>query len=150
MSKEMMKQCAAAAGMKHMELGSEPVVSTFYVMNSSQKGGDFQIKAKDKILILDCGGGTIDAACIQITNRNHDLAELHYGDGIRAGSLDIDDKFMALLRELLPSDIIEPIESQKTGEWTRQRQEFVTAKFSVPFELEFPWNVPFCFAINQE
>ena len=86
-------------------LGSEPVVSAFYVMNTDQKGGDFQIKPKDKIMILDCGGGTIDASCIEITSKSHDLAELHHGDGIRAGGLDIDTKFMKLLKELLPQDI---------------------------------------------
>ena len=104
MSKEMMKKCAKNAKMTNMELGSEPVAAAFYVMNTMQNGSDFQIKPKDKIMILDCGGYTVDALCIEI-KKTGDLAELHHGDGIRAGGLDIDTKFMKLLKELLPSDI---------------------------------------------
>jgi len=150
MSKNLMKSCAHKAKMTNMELGSEPVVSAFYVMNSNQKGGDFQIRQRDKIMILDCGGGTIDASCIEITSKSHDLAELHHGDGIRAGGLDIDTKFMNLLGDLLPEDVIAPVQRQQAAQWMRQRQEFVQAKFTVEYDLEDFWNVPFCFGINQK
>eukprot|EP01083_Nonionella_stella_P274819 933089_1 len=43
MSKEMMKYCASSAGMVHFELGSEPIVSTFHVLNS--QGKDFRLRA---------------------------------------------------------------------------------------------------------
>ena len=104
MSKEMMKSCAKKSGMKHFELGTEPIVSTFHVLNS--QGKDFRLKAHDKIMILDCGGGTIDAACIEIESSQYDLSELHHGDGIRAGGLDVDKKFIDLVHELLPDDVV--------------------------------------------
>merc|ERR1719445_1123285 len=65
-----------------------------------------------------------------------------------SGGLDIDTKFMQLLKELLPQDITEPVEKKQAAQWMRQRQEFVAAKFNVPYELEDAWNVPFCFGIN--
>ena len=99
-----MKKCAKGAGMKHFELGSEPIVSTFHVMNA--QGKDFRLRPHDKIMILDCGGGTIDAACIEIQSTQFDLSELHHGDGIRAGGLDVDNEFMKLLNELLPEDVV--------------------------------------------
>ena len=88
MSKEMMKSCARKAGMKHFELGSEPIVSVFYVINALKQ--DMKLQANDKLMILDCGGGTIEVACIEIQSTQFDLSELHHGDGIRAGGLDVD------------------------------------------------------------
>eukprot|EP01083_Nonionella_stella_P172601 592889_1 len=146
MSKEMMKFCAREAGMKHFELGSEPIVSTFHVLNA--QGKDFRLKPSDKIMILDCGGGTVDAAMLQIESAQGDLSELHHGDGIRAGGLDVDKEFITLLSELLPNDIIDPIKTSQPAQWMRQKQEFVLAKFSCPLELDDSWNVPFCFGIN--
>ena len=104
MSKEMMKPCARDAGMAHMELGSEPIMSTFHVLNEHWK--DFPLKQNDNFLVLDCGGGTIDAACIKIVSKNMDLRELHHGEGIRTDGLDVDEKFLGLLGELLPKEII--------------------------------------------
>ena len=104
MSKEMMKSCARKAGMARFELGSEPIVSTFYVLNT--QGKDFRLRAHDKLMILDCGGGTIDAACIEIETSSWDLSELHHGDGIRAGGLDVDKKFIDLIQNLLPEDVV--------------------------------------------
>eukprot|EP00484_Ammonia_sp_Unknown_P025435 CAMPEP_0197023852 /NCGR_PEP_ID=MMETSP1384-20130603/4488_1 /TAXON_ID=29189 /ORGANISM="Ammonia sp." /LENGTH=655 /DNA_ID=CAMNT_0042452133 /DNA_START=127 /DNA_END=2097 /DNA_ORIENTATION=- len=147
MSKEMMKFCARKAGMEHFELGSEPIVSTFYVMNA--QGKEFRLRKNDKIMILDCGGGTIDAACIEIQSSSYDLSELHHGDGIRAGGLDVDRKFGELLAELLPTDIVSKVQTKQPAQWMRQRNEFVLAKFSVPFELDDWWNVPFCFGLNS-
>eukprot|EP01083_Nonionella_stella_P311725 1112457_1 len=149
MSKEMMKHCAKQAGMKHFELGSEPIVSTFHVLNC-QQSGDFRLRPHDKLCILDCGGGTIDAACIEIQSKEYDLSELHHGDGIRCGGLDVDRKFTDLLHELLPKEeIVDVVKSKQPGQWMRQKQEFVLAKFQVPLNLEDAWNVPFCFGINQ-
>ena len=104
MSKEMMKSCARKAGMRKFELASEPTVATFYVMNT--QGKDFRLKAHDKLMILDCGGGTIDAACIEVSTSQWDLTELYHGDGIRAGGLDVDHEFQKLLHQLLPDHII--------------------------------------------
>merc|ERR1712130_436494 len=142
-----MKRCARQAGMKHFELGSEPIVSTFHVLNA--QGKDFRLRTNDKIMILDCGGGTIDAACIEIQSASFDLSELHHGDGIRCGGLDVDKEFVKILNELLPNDIIDPIKTSQPAQWMRQKQEFVLAKFSCPLELDDSWNVPFCFAINN-
>ena len=149
MSKEMMKSCARKAGMKHFELGSEPIVSTFHVLNS--KGKDFSLKPHDKIMILDCGGGTIDAACIEVESKDYDLSELHHGDGIRAGGLDVDQKFIDTLNQLLPKNIIDPIKTKQPPQWMRQKQEFIMSKFTCkPEELEKTegWNVPFCYGLN--
>ena len=87
-----------------MELASEPIVSTFHVLNA--QGKDFKLKQNDNFLVLDCGGCTIDAACFTITSQNMDLSEPHLGEGIRAGGLDVDEKFQELLCELLPKEII--------------------------------------------
>ncbi len=139
---------AGAAGMVHFELGSEPIVSTFHVLNS--QGKDFRLRANDKIMILDCGGGIIDAACISIepidaenesSNNNggfkYNLSELHHGDGIRAGGLDVDKAFVELLTKLLPNDIIEPIVTNQPAQWMRQKQKFVLATFSCPLCIGF-------------
>eukprot|EP01084_Bolivina_argentea_P255730 430259_1 len=148
MSKEMMKYCARKAGMTHFELGSEPIASTFHVLNC--KGSQFKLRTNDKIMILDCGGGTIDVACITVESDKFDLSELHHSDGIRAGGLDVDTQFEYLLSELLPKDVINTIKTCQPHQWIRQKQEFVLAKFSCPLELreDEAWNVPFCFGIN--
>ena len=103
LSCEMMRSCAKNAGMTHLELGLEPIASTFHVLNS--RGQDF-VKWNEQFMVLDCGGRNTDAACFKILSQNSDLAELHLVDGIRAGALDVDEKFQALLAALFPKEIV--------------------------------------------
>ena len=104
MSKEMMKSCARRAGMIYFSFALEPIVSVFYVLNT--QGKDFRLRAGDKLVVLDCGGGTIDAACVEIETSQWDLSELHHCDGIRAGGLDVDKKFIDMMQSLLPEDLV--------------------------------------------
>eukprot|EP01084_Bolivina_argentea_P124749 221038_1 len=127
--------------MIHFELGSEAIASIFHVLNA--QGKDFRLQKDEKVIVLDCGGGTIDASCISMKS-SFDLLELPFGDSIRTNELEIVKEFMKLLCELLPSDII--IDSDQ---WKRQKQEFILAKNQCPADLYTRWNVPFCFRINS-
>lgn len=149
MSKEIMKYCAKQSGMKYFALGLEPIVSTFYVLNT--QGKDFNLRRRNQLLVLDCGGGTIDAACIEITSENNDLSELHYGDGILTGGLKVDQEYLNLMSKLFDKEIINSVKSKQPAQWIRQRQEFVMAKFTVKCDMDDDehWNVPFCFPINS-
>eukprot|EP01084_Bolivina_argentea_P057305 104706_1 len=83
MSKEMMKHCARAAGMKYFSLGSEPICTVFHVL----QGTDIQIKNNksnaNQFIVLDCGGGTIDASMVSIEDQY--INELHFGEGLFTG-----------------------------------------------------------------
>eukprot|EP01084_Bolivina_argentea_P100045 179718_1 len=146
MSKEMMKICAIQSGMKYFELGSEPVVSAFHVVSDTDWTQNEQ--KENKFIVLDCGGATIDASCIQILDNKY-IKELHFSDGIRCGGLDIDNKFIKIIQHLLPKHLINKIKKERPGQWIRQRHEFSMAKFNVPLDLDETWNVGFCFGISQ-
>eukprot|EP01083_Nonionella_stella_P067552 178741_1 len=148
MSKELMKTCIERSGVTHFELCSECVASAFHVLSmSTQDLGNI-----DEMLVLDCGGCTVDGSYIRRGSREYELYEFRYGDGLRAGSLDIDSKFVRLLDELLPKHITSRVRSEQPAQWVRQKNEFVLAKLSCPLDFEGEgdyWNVPFCYGINS-
>ena len=67
MGKELLKKCAKEAGMNHFDLVSSGVASLFWTMNAS--GRDFKFKQGDKLMLLDIGGSTVDAECIETKKR---------------------------------------------------------------------------------
>ncbi len=86
MSKEMMKDCACKAGMKYFSLGSEPTCTVFHVLNNT----DIKLNSKlgnNQFIVLDCGGGTVDASCVEIRADTGQVNELHFSEGIRCGGL---------------------------------------------------------------
>ena len=144
MSMEIMKLCARKAGMIELELGMEPVTSTFYALNADKE--NIRISSGSKFIVLDCGGGTIDASCMKIVNINNDMSELYHGDGIMCGGLKVDQKFLEYFEELFPKDIILKGKVKKPGHWVKQRKEFVQSRWFVPYDLGLrTYNVSLAF-----
>ena len=143
MSKEMMKYCAKEAGMVYFSLGSEPVCTAFHVLQNC----DIKLNSRGptRFIVLDCGGGIVDAAYIQVSEDKHNIQQLHYSEGIRAGGLDIDDKFEEILQKLLSTEIYELMGNKAF--WVKQRAEFMASKFllSLPNQgfdnYTTTWNV---------
>ena len=129
----MMKFCARKAGMRYFSLGSEPICTVFHVLQNC----DIKInnKGMNKFIVLDCGGGTIDASCIEVSGDRQSINELNFSETLFCGGLKVDEKFMKLLKELLPQELLLSMDN-KPGEWVRQRHEFVNAKFTVPVEFD--------------
>ena len=154
MSMEIMKLCAKNAGMIDFELGMEPITSTFYALNVSKQG--MKMKRNTKFIVLDCGGGTIDAACMKASKINNDedtfieLGELFHGDGIMCGGLKVDHKFLEYFEELFPKDIILKGKIDKPGHWIEQRNQFVHSRWFVPYDLGLKdYNVELAFSFKS-
>ena len=165
-----MKWCAEQAGMPNVSIALDCHSTIFHVMNCEFF---INVEAGERIMILDCGGLTVDASCISI-NPGTGFVDVDHSESIQTGSLLIEYKFLQLLKQLLPPDITGPLhlvlylfgsrllkfelefllhldgaEKHQMRQWLRQRQEFVSASTTVPFELKGAWNVPFCFEINK-
>ena len=150
MSKEMMKSCARRAGMRHFALGSEPICTVFHVLQKCEVKLSQRANSKTKFVVLDCGGGTVDASCVEVSADKQGISELHFGEGLFCGGLAIDDKFNALLKQMLPRPLLHKV---RKGDWVRQRHIFVASKFTLPLQFdEFSecWNVEFAYSIKQQ
>ncbi len=60
-----MNYAAMEAGMTHCQLGLEPIVATFYVLNNPKT--EIDIEKGKNLVILDCGGGTVGKFYIYIS-----------------------------------------------------------------------------------
>eukprot|EP01084_Bolivina_argentea_P068512 124718_1 len=145
-SRELMENCMKQSGMKHYELALEPIVSICHIL-TMQKNNDF--KSNDKILVLDCGGSTVDAACVKFDSKSIDESALSYCDSIMVGGRNVDQEFLKLFNQLLPKDVIETIKISHPIQWLKQKEEFQWSKFSCPVELSDTWNVAFSIGIKN-
>eukprot|EP01084_Bolivina_argentea_P251527 421873_1 len=165
-STEAMNYCAQKAGMKYFELISETVASVSFALKTSgtslaalkviygpqydqsKISERFDLYEDHKVMILDCGGCTVDVSFVDLPS-GFAISELNYSDNIMTGSMNVNRTYENLLAKLLPNDIIDEVKTKQQAQWIRLMQEFEIAKYSCPFHLEtLFWNVAFSYGIN--
>ncbi len=94
------------------------------------------------MIILDIGGGTCDISALQVTSDDGELSEMHHGDGILQGGLNVADKFFETLR--LPTifgKAVDKFEKNSPEAFGSQRAEFMSKQILVKSE-NIEYNVP--------
>ncbi|ETO02840.1 hypothetical protein RFI_34571 [Reticulomyxa filosa] len=59
----------------------------------------------DQVVLLDMGGGTIDAACLKFLEDGI-MSETHRRDGLKIGGIAVDQEFEALLSDIFGDSVI--------------------------------------------
>ncbi|ETO29539.1 hypothetical protein RFI_07578 [Reticulomyxa filosa] len=148
--------------MQHIEICFEPIAAAFAVVSQSKsKDSDEAKRLKfhkgfekiyvyvymEQIVLLDMGGGTVDAACLTFVDEER-MAETHHREGLNIGGITVDLAFEALLSKIFGESIIRKFQEKKrksqqnkrnSESWLEQRNEFWRAKHSLPPREQ--WNV---------
>ncbi|ETO24161.1 heat shock protein HSP70 [Reticulomyxa filosa] len=132
---EVMRECGKSCGMHHVEICFESIAATFAVISHSQSREVDETKRlrffeDDQVVLLDMGGGTIDAACLTFLE-DEKMAETHHRDGLDIGGMMIDQAFEDLLADIFGSAVISEFQQNNPQAWLQQRNEFWTAKHSL-------------------
>ncbi|KAI9250223.1 hypothetical protein BDA99DRAFT_608518 [Phascolomyces articulosus] len=123
-AKQLMRQAAIQAGLisasdpsDRLILISEPEAAALYCEETMS--GQVQLQDKDRIMICDAGGGTVDLIVFQVTfldndgaekgnsgRRKRQLKEVTKGIGESCGSVFLDDQFRELLKAKLGKNVM--------------------------------------------
>ena len=114
-------------------------------------GRDLTLSARDKVLTLDCGGGTVDICCTEVVGRTADslvLRQVLVPTGGNWGSKYVDANFLDFIKRVLGSDVFDRINAVNPGAtiemlkaWERAKCSMTSADFAKPYEykaLEIP------------
>jgi len=91
-AKDTMMRCAQAVGMQEVVVVLEPEAASLCVQN--QQGA--QVKPGDVVLVLDCGGGTVDLVTHDV-QADGTVKELAAGSGDCCGGSYVDAAFLELM-----------------------------------------------------
>ncbi|KAI9221144.1 hypothetical protein BC828DRAFT_381808 [Blastocladiella britannica] len=110
---QSIRRAAAIAGLladensTHLIFVYEPEAAALSCVHES----DIDIEANSKLLVVDCGGGTVDWFLAQL-DENRDLEELTMSDGKFLGASRVDTLFWNLLREKIGLIAFEKFKTQ--------------------------------------
>eukprot|EP00484_Ammonia_sp_Unknown_P012626 CAMPEP_0197058086 /NCGR_PEP_ID=MMETSP1384-20130603/103952_1 /TAXON_ID=29189 /ORGANISM="Ammonia sp." /LENGTH=684 /DNA_ID=CAMNT_0042492713 /DNA_START=67 /DNA_END=2121 /DNA_ORIENTATION=- len=122
------KECAVNAGMINHVIGLEPEFALFCMVKSDE--AEFLQTENRKYLVLDCGGGTTDATCVE-TNDGSELAEVIPRDGRELGSLMIDEQYYKMLEEIFGKEFMSAFKKEQPHQWNTLERNFWKAKHLV-------------------
>jgi hypothetical protein len=112
-AKQQMKACMVNAGLVSAEAGGidavkvvlEPEAASFHCHQIlRQEHKDVSLNVKDKILVADVGGGTVDIVVQELiaTGRSYKVKELTESSGGLCGGTFVDESFMRFLSKRIP------------------------------------------------
>ncbi|ETO09640.1 hypothetical protein RFI_27737 [Reticulomyxa filosa] len=158
-----MRECGYKCGMHHVEICFESIAATFDVINTQKDESNESKRLKfvkdDQIVLLDMGGGTIDAACLKFLDDGM-MEETRHRDGLKIGGAAVDQAFEALLSNIFGDTIIPKFQKElkkkcanfifmvfdaRTNKksnpqaWLQQKYTFWSSKHSLPVNEQ--WNV---------
>ena len=119
-----MKRCAQAANMSNVVIVLEPEAASLCVQG--QNGA--QVEAGDVVLVLDCGGGTVDLVTHQV-QANGTVKELVAGSGECCGASYVDTNFVELM-QLKYQDVFTDWAVNKPKDVLRLRRNWLAAKIN--------------------
>eukprot|EP01083_Nonionella_stella_P070009 187029_1 len=129
-SRGAFKECAIDAGMTHHVIGLEPEFALFCMAKADQ--AEFLETDSNEIsMVLDCGGGTVDATCIEIIAGGPKMEETLPRKGIDMGSLDIDEEYYKMLEGVLGREFIAQFQREQPHHWNSLQTSFWKAKHIV-------------------
>ncbi|XP_024372381.1 uncharacterized protein [Physcomitrium patens] len=112
-AKQQMKACMvdaglvseAAGGAEAVKVVLEPEAASFYcheILRADSKS--MSLFTKDKVLVVDIGGGTVDIVCQELlgSGENYEVRELTESSGGLCGGTFVDKAFMRLLSNKVP------------------------------------------------
>eukprot|EP01083_Nonionella_stella_P300520 1026470_1 len=135
-SRGAFKECVLNAGMIHHLIGLEPEFALFCMSKADE--ADFLDTDQNRIsMVLDCGGGTVDATCVEIIAGGAQMEETLPRKGIDVGSLDIDDEYYRMLEGVLGKAFIGQFQEEQPHHWNGLQTSFWKAKHIVDTTEEF-------------
>ena len=133
---ELMQRAAKAAGFTEVSLISEPVAAAQAWLRETGEHADH-------IIILDCGGGTVDWAYVQRDNASYrEISALPAGGDEKIGGHDLDEELLKVLlgkyEDLEADAAVEAIESKRNTylEHMRELKEDFAARGKVNPRLQ--------------
>eukprot|EP01083_Nonionella_stella_P070010 187030_1 len=135
-SRGAFKKCVINAGMTDHVIGLEPEFALFCMSKVDE--ADFLDSDESRIsIVLDCGGGTVDATCIEIVGGGATMEETLPRKGIDVGSLDLDKEYYRMLEGVLGSEFIAQFKQEQPHHWNGLQTSFWKAKHIVDTTEEF-------------
>eukprot|EP01083_Nonionella_stella_P231682 817945_1 len=126
-SRGAFKKCVINAGMTDHVIGLEPEFALFCMSKVDE--ADFLDSDESRIsIVLDCGGGTVDATCIEIVGGGATMEETLPRKGIDVGSLDLDKEYYRMLEGVLGSEFIAQFKQEQPHHWNGLQTSFWKAK----------------------
>ncbi|KAG2500197.1 hypothetical protein HYH03_001777 [Edaphochlamys debaryana] len=107
----------------------------------STKGRATALSDGDVLLVLDCGGGTVDVTLHRVKGRGHRmrLEEVAPGKGVLAGGRYVDEAAWGLVRGLVGPGAWDAWRREQPGEWVALANRWELAKREKgPVELQLP------------
>jgi hypothetical protein len=101
-AKDTMKRCALAADMSNVVIVLEPEAASLCVQ--TQQGA--QVRADDSVLVVDCGGGTVDLVT-HLVHKDGTVKELTAGRGECFGGSHVDANFAEMLQNKYSTTFVE-------------------------------------------
>ncbi|KAI5782090.1 hypothetical protein DFH27DRAFT_656534 [Peziza echinospora] len=129
-ARELTKRAAISAGMKDVDLISEPEAAAINGLETLQEVPG-SVKVGDVYLIVDCGGGTVDLISYKITAIEPSLKmkECTVGTGGICGSTLIDRTFEGMIRRKLGTELF----GKMTDEDLQEMREDFTNNVKIKF-----------------
>eukprot|EP01083_Nonionella_stella_P176971 620700_1 len=111
-------------------IGLEPEFALFCMSKADQ--AKFLDTDQNRIsIVLDCGGGTVDATCVEIIGGGPTMEETLPRKGIDVGSLDIDTEYYKMLEGVLGREFIAQFQREQPHHWNSLQTSFWKAKHVV-------------------
>ncbi|XP_057299299.1 heat shock 70 kDa protein 12A-like [Hydractinia symbiolongicarpus] len=133
-SKQFMREAGEKAGIPkiNLSIALEPECASIYCQHKDV--ADFQTTIKNepgtKYLVLDNGGGTVDASVHQIL-QNGKLRSLHMPSGGAWGGSNVNEGFEKYLESIFSSAVIQKVKTLHPDHWLKMRREFEDIKTSL-------------------
>ena len=145
-AKQKMQEAARRAGMGNehgLELLSEPESAAIYALKNMDSGNS-SVKVEDRIVVCDCGGGTVDVISYEVRQIEPQLrvAECTAGTGDYCGSTFIDQEFEKLFAQRLGSEEFAKITMQNRQQIVKNFELCKIAFRNDPNLPTFYVNVP--------
>eukprot|EP01084_Bolivina_argentea_P251817 422496_1 len=116
-SRGAFKRCVVTAGMNHHNIGLEPEFALFCI--KYYDNGKFLTPGK-KYVVLDCGAGTTDITCVEVTDSNT-LMEVVARNGETIGSLAIDDEYYKMLDNIFGKEFMAKFKKKHPNIWNKMK-----------------------------
>eukprot|EP01084_Bolivina_argentea_P267264 453627_1 len=129
-SRGAFKKCVINAGMTDHVIGLEPEFALFCMSKVDE--ADFLDSDESRIsIVLDCGGGTVDATCIEIVGGGATMEETLPRKGIDVGSLHIDMEYYRMLEGVVGEAFITEFKEEQPHHWNGLQTSFWKSKHMV-------------------
>ncbi|XP_057299310.1 heat shock 70 kDa protein 12B-like isoform X2 [Hydractinia symbiolongicarpus] len=133
-AKQFMREAGEKAGIPkaNLSIALEPECASIYCQHKDV--AEFQIALKNKpgtkYLVLDNGGGTVDASFHQILE-NGQLRSLHMPSGGAWGGSNVNEEFEKYLEKVFTPKVIQKLKNLHPDHWLKMRREFEEIKISL-------------------